>query len=92
MVLIRKQSAWLTKNMQEMQSSNCRQCCVVQMWVVSAILLLTTVVFTANAELNEQSMPRAHFIGDDLQVSCLVIQIMAIGKLPRYIILYLRFI
>lgn len=70
MRLIRKQSAYITKNMQEVQSSNCRRYCVDQMWVVSVILLLTTAVFSVSAEQIELSAaPRAHFTGDGLQVS-----------------------
>lgn len=85
MVLIRKQSACATKNMQEMQSLNCQRYCVGcssgsrrcprQMWVVGVILLLTTIIFTVNAEQthaqrhNDGSL-RTHFVDDDnLQVS-----------------------
>lgn len=83
MVLIRKQSACATKNMQEMQSLNCQRYCSSsgssnrrhQMWVVGVILLLTTIIFTANAEQlrtqrhNDGPPSRTHFIGDDnLQV------------------------
>lgn len=61
----------LKKNMQEMQSSNCRRYGIMaQMWVVSAILLLTIAVFTINAEQHiEPSEHRAYFAGDGLQVS-----------------------
>ncbi|XP_055323853.1 uncharacterized protein LOC129578779 isoform X4 [Sitodiplosis mosellana] len=55
--------------MQEMQSSNCRRYGIMaQMWVVSAILLLTIAVFNINAEQHiELSVPRAHFADDGLQ-------------------------
>lgn len=72
MRLITKESACITKNMQEVQSSNCRRYCVAQMWVVSVILLLTTAVFSVSAEqieLSAASAARAHFTGDGLQVS-----------------------
>lgn len=59
--------------MQEMQSSNCRRYGIMaQMWVVSVILLLTTAVFTINAEqqhIELSSVPRAHLADDGLQVS-----------------------
>lgn len=54
--------------MQEMQSSNCRRYGIMaQMWVVSAILLLTIAVFTINAEQHIEQ--HAHFTDDGLQVS-----------------------
>lgn len=57
--------------MQEMQSLNSRRFIVGQMWVVSAILLLTAIVFTVNAEQppHVHSGPTTtHIIGDGLQV------------------------
>lgn len=69
MVLIRKHSAVVIKHIQEM---HCRRCFVGQMWVVSVILLLTTIVFTAvNAEhielngdhdVHNGSQVSAHFV------------------------------
>lgn len=76
MVLIRKPSVCVMKNMQEMQSSsNSRRIMVGQMWVVTAILL-TTIIFTVNAEqaqfegseLNRR-LPSSHVIVDGFEVS-----------------------
>lgn len=67
MVLIREQSACATENMQEMQSSYCQRRSVGcgsdgrrsqrQMWVVGVILLLTTIIFTVNAEQSHAQRP-----------------------------------
>lgn len=67
MVLIRKQSAVVIKNMQDM---HCQRCFVGPMWVVGAILLLTTIVFTATNAEHIQSNG-AHAIRNASQVSAI---------------------
>lgn len=86
MVLIRRQSACVAKNMQEMQSLKCRRYYVAQMWFLGAIFLLTTTVFAVNAENIELSAsPR--LAGDDLQV-CVIYSFI---EIPKIIAIFNRF-
>lgn len=87
-MLIRKPSACvMTENMQKMQSSsNSRRLMVGQMWVVTAILLLTTIIFTVNAEQAhfegsevDRRLPSSHVIVDGFEVSL------------KFVVLYLLF-
>lgn len=78
MVLLRRQSACVARNMQEMQSSNSWRYYVAQMWVLGAILLLTTTVFTVNAEHAELNA------GDALQVCIYIIYLIFIFFFSKY--------
>lgn len=99
---MKKRSAYAMKNMQEMKSLNCQRYCVGngsgtshQMWVVgAAIVLLTTIIFTVNAEqsrvqYNNDEPSATHFNADDnlqqVRIYCTIYICKDVFKLLIYI-------